>query len=67
MADDGWRMTDRKERMRRFPAAFLASVIGHLSSAILVAYDIADPKRLRKVARRIAKSGMADDQWPMIE
>ena len=35
MADDGWLMTDRKERMRRFPAGFLASVIGHLSSAIV--------------------------------
>ena len=35
MADDGWLMTDRKERMRRFPAGFLASVTGHWSSAIV--------------------------------
>ncbi len=35
MADDGWLMTDRKERMRRFPSGFLASVIGHWSSAIV--------------------------------
>ena len=74
MADDGWLMTDRKERMRRFPSGFLASVIGHWSSAIVFLRETSRTDSQRKTAgqafepvRRISEHGTLETKATFCE